>query len=223
VAVPDGFAPYVTTARRFLFLAEREARRVREDGPADAYRARRLAAVGTPLWRRVPGRTQLLAAGVLAIEEVVGAGVDELCAYGLRRATAESLVGFCERIASNMTVFQSGPRAGQIYDHDDVTLVASATKTASYTSDEYEVGDRDELRLTLDVTAISGASARMHVQVETRKDSSDGWRVVDAFVAVTAVGAQRRAMGGCDRYVRAVCTITGTTPSVTFSLTGEAV
>lgn len=220
------FEPYVTSARRFLWLGEYNARtRDREYGVADAFRDRRLAQPGTPFSRfgRLPGRTTLAAAGVLAIEEVIGASVDELIEYGLSRTTALALQTALERIAATMTTFQSGPNAGQIYDEDAITLIASTTKTASYTSDTYEAGDRGTLRLDLNVTAISGTGAQMHVQVETRKSSDDSWRVVDAFTAVIATGTQRRTMGGVDRYVRAVCTLAGSSPSVTFSLTGEAV
>jgi hypothetical protein len=225
VAVPDGFAPYVTTARRFLFLRERAALRDREQGIADAFRARRLEQPGTALTRfgRLPGRATLAAAGVLAVEEVLGAGVDELVSYGLRRSTAEALITSLERIAAKMTTFQSGPHAGETYDEDSVELQASAAKTASFNTAEYELGDRGTLRLLLDATAISGSGASLHVQVETRKNSSDSWRVVDAFVLVTATGSQRRSMSGLDRYVRAACTIAGSSPSVTFSLTGEGV
>ena len=90
--VPAGFAPYVTTARRYLFLQEREMRRQREPGMADAFRFQRLAQPGTDLPADLPGRATLLATGVLAGEEVQGAGVDELRAYGLDRATAEALI-----------------------------------------------------------------------------------------------------------------------------------
>ena len=171
----------------------------------------------------LPATGPLAAAGVLAIEEVIGASVDELIEYGLSRTTALALQTALERIAATMTTFQSGPNAGQIYDEDAITLIASTTKTASYTSDTYETGDRGTLRLGLNVTAISGSSARLHVQIETRKSSDDSWRVVDAFTAVTAAGSQRRTMSGLDRYVRAVCTLSGSGPSTTFSLTGEGV
>ena len=87
-----------------------------------------------------------------------------------------------------------------------------------------QVGDRGTLRLDLDVTAVSGTAPRLHVQVETRKAYASGtWRVVDAFDIATAVGAQRRAMGGCDRFVRVAYTLEGTTPSFAFSVSGEAV
>lgn len=219
MALPEACTPYVTSARRCLFLAEKERRRTSDTGPADAFRQRRLAQAGTTLPATFPSRTLLLAAGVLAVEEVLGAGVDELRSYGLSLRQAESLVLFTE--GYTMTTFGYGPRAGQFYEEDEVSILASAARTTSGNSDVYEVGDKGTLRLDLDVTAVSG-SGTVHVQIETRKAYGSGdWRVVDAFPVASAVGSQRRSMSGCDRFVRAVYTISGT--SVTFSLTGEAV
>jgi hypothetical protein len=123
-----------------------------------------------------------------------------------------------------MQTFAYGPRVGQFYDEDELTLMASAARTSSTTSDVYEVGDKGTLRLDLDVTAVSGTAPTMHVQIETRKAYGSGtWRVVDAFPIKTTTGSERRSMSGLDRFVRAVCTIAGTSPSFTFSLGGEAV
>lgn len=222
MTLPASFAPYVASPRRYHFLRERERRRTAETGPADAFRGQRLAATGTALPVGFPSRTVLLAAGVLAVEEVQGAGTDELRSYGLTLRAAEAVLFFLEGFT--MTTFALGPRVGQFYEEDDVTLLASAARTSSGTSDTYEVGDKATLRLDLDVTAVSGSSPTMHVQVETRKASGSGtWRVVDAFDLATAVSAQRRTMGGCDRFVRVVYTLGGSSPSFTFSLTGEAV
>lgn len=222
MTLPASFAPYVTSPRRYHFLRERERRRTADTGPADAFRGQRLAATGTALPTTFPSRTLLLTAGVLAVEEVVGAGVDELRSYGLSLPRAEALIRFLEGFT--MTTFSHGPRAGQLYEEDEVELLAAGTRTASGTSDVYELGDRSTLRLDLDVTAVSGTAPRLHVQVETRKAYASGtWRVVDAFDIATAVGAQRRAMGGCDRFVRVAYTLEGTTPSFAFSVSGEAV
>jgi hypothetical protein len=168
--------------------------------------------------RNLPGRSRLLAAGVLALEEVRGADPAELRHYGLDARTAEALIAFLER-REPMTTFQSGPRAGEIYEQDPVTLLASAARTTSVTTAAYELGDRGTVRLRLDVTVFTGTS--LHCQIETSTDGSTGWRVVDAFAVVGGTGSQDRAMSGCDRYIRAVCTFSGTT--ATYSLAGTAV
>jgi hypothetical protein len=213
-------APSITTARRFRFLRALDYASVRgEEGPETAWRALRLELPGTTLPATFPSRAALITAGVLAVEEVVGAGLSELRSYGLGARQAAFLTLWLHRYT--LMNFSTGPRAGQHYEEDDITLLASAARTASGVSDVYEVGDKGTLRLDLDVTAVSG-SGTVHCQVETRKAAGSGdWRVVDAFPVQSATGTTRRAMSGCDRFVRVVYTITGT--SVTFSLTGEAV
>jgi hypothetical protein len=217
--LPTGYEPYVTSARRWYWLTQQRRTTERDEGRSSVAQALRLAQSGTTLPSTFPSRAVLLAAGVLAVEEVQGAGLDELRSYGLSLPRAEALIRFLEGFT--MTTFNYGPRAGQLYEEDEVELLASGTRTASGTSEVYELGDRSTLRLDLDVTAVSG-SGTVHVQIETRKAYASGaWRVVDAFGLASAVGAERRTMGGCDRFVRAVYTIGGT--SVTFSLAGEAV
>lgn len=211
--------PSITSARRYRFLRERAAERDREDGAQAVFRSLRLATTGTTLPATFPSRAALITAGVLAVEEVIGAGLDELRSYGLGAQQAATLTLWLHRY-STMN-FSTGPRAGQHYEQDDISLLISALRSASGASDVYEVGDKGTLRLDLDVTAVSG-SGTVHVQIETRALYGSGdWRVVDAFPVQSAAGSVRRTMSGCDRFVRAVYTIGGT--SVTFSLTGEAV
>lgn len=220
--LPTGFSPHVTHPRRYRWLKQQRATREGDDGLAAAFYAVRVGTTATALPAGFPYRAILVAAGVLAMEEVRGAGTEELRSYGLSLAQAERLIFFLER--HTMTQFNYGPRVGQTYEEDEVTILASAARTSSTTSDVYEVGDKGTARLTLDITAVSGTTPSIHVQIETRKDYSSGdWRVVDAFGPKTAVGSERRSMSGLDRFVRAVCTIAGTTPSFTFSLTGETV
>lgn len=212
--------PSITSSRRHRFLRERAAARDGEDGVQAVFRSLRLATTGTSLPATFPFRAALITAGVLAVEEVVGAGLDELRSYGLGAQQAATLTLWLHRF-STMKNFAYGPRAGQYYDQDDITLLISALRSASGVSDTYEVGDRGTLRLDLDVSAVSG-SGTVHCQIETRPLYGSGdWRVVDAFPVQSAAGSVRRTMAGCDRFVRVVYTITGT--SVTFSLTGEAV
>lgn len=211
--------PSITSARRYRFLRERAAERDREDGAQAVFRSLRLATTGTTLPATFPSRAALVTAGVLAVEEVIGAGLDELRSYGLGAQQAATLTLWLHRYST--MIFNYGPRAGQHYEQDDISLLISALRSASGVSDTYEVGDKGTLRLDLDVTAVSG-SGTVHVQIETRALYGSGdWRVVDAFPVQSAAGSVRRTMSGCDRFVRAVYTIGGT--SVTFSLTGEAV
>ena len=98
-------------------------------------------------------------------------------------------------------------------------VVTSAARTASGNGSSIETGDRIEVRgLVLDVTAASGTSPSLTVNVQTSDDNTT-WRTLQSFTAVTAAPAnQHLSVGGLDRYLRFSWTITGTTPSFTFSV-----
>lgn len=121
-----------------------------------------------------------------------------------------------------MGTFQH-PTSGEVLVMDDVTLHASATRTATGNGTAVALGDKAALRLLLDVTAASGTTPSVTVTVETSFDGSTNWLSLGSFAAKTAVASERKTFGGCDRYVRVTWTISGTTPSFTFSVTGEAV
>lgn len=110
---------------------------------------------------------------------------------------------------------------GQASGTDDKTLFASATITATTNGDAVDVR-HGVLALTLDVSAASGTTPTLDVAIQTRKDSSDSWRAVAAFAQATAVVAERKCFSGLDRQVRAVATVAGTTPSFTFSVSGDS-
>lgn len=113
-----------------------------------------------------------------------------------------------------------GPN-GAIYG-DAVTLAASAARTTSGSGSPFPMEGHTALRLLLDVTAASGTTPSLTVTVETSGDGSTGWRSAGAFAAKTAVSQERLSLGNLDRFVRVSWTITGTTPSLTFSVSGEA-
>ncbi|MCA1696557.1 MAG: hypothetical protein LC749_18555 [Actinobacteria bacterium] len=70
----------------------------------------------------------------------------------------------------------------------------------------------------LDVTAASGTSPTLTVNVQTSDDNTT-WRTVVSFTAVTAAPAnQHVSQGSLDRYLRFSWVIGGTTPSFTFSV-----
>lgn len=110
---------------------------------------------------------------------------------------------------------------GRFADTQDLTLFPSATKTATATGDAVETGDRRVARLKLDVTAASGTSPTLDVDVETSRDGST-WYTSGSFTQATAVGGEEKLFM-LDRFVRAKATIGGTTPSFTFSVAGETV
>jgi hypothetical protein len=111
------------------------------------------------------------------------------------------------------------------YVYTEPFVVASAARTTSSNSAAVEVGNRSHLRgLLLTVSAASGTTPTLDVQVQTSNDGSTGWTIVGtAFTQATGTTTQRKTFSSLDRFVRVAWTLGGTTPSFTFSLAGELV
>lgn len=109
---------------------------------------------------------------------------------------------------------------------DAVIPVASAARTANGDSGWLRAEQYDEVSLTLAVTAVGGdANETLDVIVETRKDSGDAARAVASFAQKTQPGGavqERKTFAGLDQEYRVRWTVGGTTPSFTFSVSGEA-
>lgn len=112
-------------------------------------------------------------------------------------------------------------QSGRFARTDDITLREpnSAAVTATFATSAVEGGDRSVARLVLDVTAASGTSPTLDVVVQTSRDGVT-WYTAGTFTQATAV-VTRRLVCPIDRFVRAQCTVGGTTPSFTFTLSGE--
>lgn len=106
---------------------------------------------------------------------------------------------------------------------DAVAPAISAARTATGNSGWIDSAGLDDLVLELNVTAASGTTPNLVVSVETAQDNAgQDSRQVGAFAAKTAAGSERKSFPGIDNFFRVVWTITGTTPSFTFSVVGEA-
>lgn len=89
-----------------------------------------------------------------------------------------------------------------------------------------EVAGKGSALLDLVVSAISGTGTpTLTVNIYTSFDNgaTDTYRLVGSFTAVTATGTSRKAFTGVDRWVVAVPQLSGTTPAVTYSVSGELV
>ncbi len=99
------------------------------------------------------------------------------------------------------------------------TLHASAAETATGQSAGVDLSTYAEALAELNVTAVAGTSPTMTVSFQTSDDGTDWYGLGDAFAAVTAVAKPNiLRLTNVGRFVRAVWTITGTTPSFTFTL-----
>lgn len=108
----------------------------------------------------------------------------------------------------------------------DVTLLASTALTTTGTSTAMDVGGAGTLRCQVQVSAVSGTTPSITVTVQTSHDAAatDAWRTAGAaFSAVTTVANSPYQSFAVDRYVRVSYVISGTTPSLTTAVVGEAV
>jgi hypothetical protein len=101
-----------------------------------------------------------------------------------------------------------------------ITFADSAARTTSSASVVEEIGDRGVLRLKVAVTATSGTPT-LDITVKTRFDEDDSWRST-TLPQITTTGTVRTTVL-IDREVQVDWTIAGGTPSLTFSIDGEAV
>lgn len=102
-------------------------------------------------------------------------------------------------------------------------FAAQSAVTGSGNTANHEVGGRSTARLTLNVTAASGTTPSITVNVQTSPDGSS-WTTVASFTAATAVSATSKVFGPLDRYMRAQWAApSGATPSFNFNITGDIV
>jgi hypothetical protein len=113
--------------------------------------------------------------------------------------------------------------SNQFFQGDQVVLAPSAVRTTNGSGTPVATDVHSTTRLDLNVTAASGTTPSMTVTVETSKDGATNWVAAGAFAAVTTTGVTRKTVGGLDRFVRVSWAITGTTPSFTFTVSGELI
>jgi hypothetical protein len=97
------------------------------------------------------------------------------------------------------------------------TIVASAARTTTGNGTGTANGYRAQVA-KLDVTAASGTTPSLTVTIQDSPDGS-AWTTRDTFAAKTTTGTETRPLPrGLDTNIRAAWTISGTTPSFTFSV-----
>ena len=103
-----------------------------------------------------------------------------------------------------------------------LTLLASAARTTSGVGAAVDLGSSTTALLDLVVTAVSGTTPSLVVALQTSADSVV-WQTATTVAAVSATGRTAVRVVGALRYLRVSYTISGTDPSFTFSVSGEAV
>lgn len=125
------------------------------------------------------------------------------------------------RQVANLGVFQ------------DTTLFASATKTSSGNGSDFETYNMNEATFFLNVSAASGTSPTLDVDIEGKDPVSAGYFKLVSFAQKTAISTGRVVIGlgsvddantdavasvPLPHIIRAKYTIGGTSPSFTFSV-----
>lgn len=115
----------------------------------------------------------------------------------------------------------------QLTRGQDVTLLAATALTVTGQSTAIDVGGAGTLRAQVQVSVITGsATPTVTATIQTSHDAgvTDAWRTAGAaFGAITTVSNSPYQSFAVDRYVRVSYVISGTTPSLTTAVVGEAV
>jgi len=220
----------VPTPRRYYLLKRFAAIKSQQLPLSYFWRAKQEAIFWPPLPANFPARAQLIAGGYYTVRDLDGATTTELQQnLSVTLATAQAVV-------AAMGAWRMIPHILKGYNRQDGAFAKTYAAplapdganpgpafTASYIGDTYEMGDQTCLRLQLAITAISGVGATLRAIIETSPDGVNNWNQVGAFGYQTTVCTENNVFPGCDRFVRANVTISGTTPSVTFTINGESV
>lgn len=137
-------------------------------------------------------------------------------------AKQDAMIGYIDGLEADLAAIKSTAGIKKITDPvklacEELTILSSAARTTSGTSDSFTVGNYKEASFYLNVTAASGT---LDVTIETKDPVSSEWFELVKFTQATAVTKERKADKTMDigSVIRASYTIAGETPSFTFSL-----
>ncbi len=104
-----------------------------------------------------------------------------------------------------------------------IEVLAALARTAGSTStsiDRNSHGRAQTFTFLLSVGLVSGTAPSLGIAIEHSDDGSTGWTAITggAFTATTAAAFKELTVRGTKRFLRAVITMTGTTPSFTMAL-----
>jgi len=112
-----------------------------------------------------------------------------------------------------------------IQDHwvENVIILPSASRTASGNTGDIDVGRFICAEVCLDITAVSGTSPVLNVYLEGKDQLSGKYKVIWSVENISSTSTHWLTITTLAfRYIRARWTISGTSPSFTFSIGMEA-
>lgn len=135
-------------------------------------------------------------------------------------AKQDAVIGYIDRLEADLAAIKSTAGIKKITDpiklaYEELTILPSAARTTSGTSDLFTVGNYKEASFCLNVTAASGT---LDVTIETKDPASSEWFELVKFSQAAAATKERKVAEGIGSVIRARYTIAGETPSFTFSL-----
>jgi len=102
-----------------------------------------------------------------------------------------------------------------------IPFVALAAKTATFNSEEFSGEVFTEGVIFLEIDTVTGTSPTLDVSVQIKDDAADDWHTLTSFAQKTAAGRDYARITNFGHYLRVSCTIGGTNPSFTMSITGQ--
>lgn len=113
---------------------------------------------------------------------------------------------------------------GRWANTDPVTFkdASSSPITASGDSGAIEAGDKGTCRVQAVISAVAGTNPTLAVALQTCNTKTGTYRTIGNFSSITAAGTKQECFVGCDRYIKLVWNIGGTSnPSFTGTISGE--
>jgi len=111
-----------------------------------------------------------------------------------------------------------------IQDHwvESIVLLTSAARTSSGNGSDTEVGRFICAELCIDITAVSGTNPTLDVYIEGKSQYTGKYKTLFSQTGITAVGTYWFSLNpNAWRYLRVRWVIGGSSPSFTFSVSGE--
>jgi hypothetical protein len=116
-----------------------------------------------------------------------------------------------------------GPVGGQEWVPSTDIAAPAITATSGGSTPVGETGANTTARATVTVSAASGTLPTLDLYLMTCRTATGTFRQVAKFPQFVTTGTADLSVGGLDRYIRLDYVVGGTTPSFTFTISGELI